>query len=242
MHDKLSPYQAVSDTWAHCCGASNETMLYWAMCHHSNLEATWTALEIVVLEVEAEGSTQNSQCWVHLVDAGTQQHAIHILLLLVSIHVQGQGAGSRTKKNRALLPSSGWFSLLICSNRVKGALRAAVPVIAVPGPTGERAWHFCCVVTFVPENGTAEPAGSGPLADAPCSSAWRNKLQPHLTCPPPKPQHAHLLGDSQLLMESHFSIYFICLIWRFMSSLVRQFSVLVWLFCPTTRATFGIQY
>lgn len=75
---------------------------------------------------------------------------------------------------------------------VRVAWRQAVLVIAALGPADGRAWHFCCTARFVPESGGAEPAGSGRLAAAPCSSAWRNRLQPRLACRQPKPPDANL--------------------------------------------------
>lgn len=70
-------------------------------------------------------------------------------------------------------------------------------VIAALGPAVGRAWHFCCTVRFVPESGGAEPAGSGHPAAAPYSSAWRNRLLPHLVCQQPKLPNANLQGDNK---------------------------------------------
>lgn len=75
---------------------------------------------------------------------------------------------------------------------------------AAPGPAAGRAWHFCCIARSVPENGGAEPAGSGRPAGAPYSSAWRNRLQTHLVCQQPKRPNANLQGDNkQLCVNSH---------------------------------------
>lgn len=70
-------------------------------------------------------------------------------------------------------------------------------VTVAPGPAAGRAWHFCCTVRFVPENGGAEPAGSERPAGAPCSSAWKNRLQPRLACQQLKPPNANLQGYSK---------------------------------------------
>lgn len=73
---------------------------------------------------------------------------------------------------------------------------------AAPGPAAGRAWHFCCTARFVPESGGAEPAGSGRPAVAPCSSAWKNRLQLRLACQQPKPPNANLQGDNEQQCEN----------------------------------------